>query len=81
MTQAQTLPKMVGREKPLGNDFRVTCACGTALSCQHWQRTSCSGISKVFLQSLVRSREITSLSWAKLSMTMLSYSTDSSDSN
>ena len=31
-------------------------SCGTAPSCQHWQRTPCSGSSKVVLQCLIRLR-------------------------
>ena len=36
-------------------------SCGTAPSCQHWQRTSCSGSSKVVLQCLINSGGIPSL--------------------
>ena len=59
-------------------------ACGTAPSCQHWQRTSCSGSSKVVLQCLINSGGIPSLPGAlpeaKLSMAFLRSSTDGSES-
>ena len=58
---------------------------GTAPSCQHWQRTSCSGSSKVVLQCFIKSGGIQSLTGAlpdaKLSMALLSSSTDGSESN
>ena len=57
-------------------------SCGTAPSCQHWQRISCSGSSKVFLECLINSGVIpSSLTEAKLWMTLLSSSTDGSESN
>ena len=60
-------------------------SCGTAPSCQHWQRTSCSGSSKVVLQCLINSGGIPSLPGAlpeaKLSMALLRSSTDGSESN
>ena len=60
-------------------------SCGTAPSCLHWQRTSCSGSSKVVLQCLIMSGGIPSLPGAspdaKLSMALLSYSFDGSESN
>ena len=60
-------------------------SCGTAPSCRHWQRTSRSGSSKVVLQCLINSGAILSLPGAlpdaKLSMTLLSSSTDGSESN
>ena len=59
--------------------------CGTAPSCQHWQRTSCSESSKVVLQCLIKSGGIPSLPWAfpeaRLSMAWLGSSTDGSESN
>ena len=58
---------------------------GTAPFCQHWQMTSCSGSSNVFLQCLIKSEGLPSLpgalSEAKLSMALLSSSTDSSEFN
>ena len=58
---------------------------GTAPSCQHWQRTSCSGSSKVVLQCLIKTWVIPSLPGAlpaaKLPMALLSSSTDGSESN
>ena len=62
-------------------------SCGTAPSCQHWQRTSCSGSSKVVLQCLIKSGGMPSLPWALLdtklsvSMALLSSFTDGSESN
>ena len=60
-------------------------SCGTAPSCQHWQRTLCSGSSKVVLQCLINSGGILSLPGAlpeaKLSMALPSSSTDGSESN
>ena len=60
-------------------------SCSTAPSCQHWQMTSCSGSSKVVLQCLINSGGIPSLSGAlpeaKLSMALLSYSTDGSETS
>ena len=60
-------------------------SCGTAPSCQHWQRTSCSGSSNVVLQCLIKSGRIPSmpgaLSEAKLSMALLSTSNDGPESN
>ena len=60
-------------------------SCGTAPSCQHWQRTSCSGSSKVVVQCLIKSGGIPSLPGAlpeaKLSMALLSASTTGSESN
>ena len=60
-------------------------SCGTAPSCQHWQRNSCSGSSKVVLQCLINSGGIPSLPGtlpdAKLSMALPSSSSDSSESN
>ena len=63
-------------------------SCGTApYYCQHWQRTSCGGSSKVpvVLQCLIKSGGIPSLPGAlieaKLSMTLMSYSTNGSESN
>ena len=59
-------------------------SCGTP-PCQHWQRTSCSGSSKVVLQCLINSGGIPSLPEAlpeaQLSMALLSYSTDGPESN
>ena len=59
--------------------------CGTAPSCRHWQRTSCSGSSKVVLQCLIKSGGIPSLPGAlpeaKLSLALLSSSTNGSESN
>ena len=58
---------------------------GTAPSYQHWQRTSYSVSSKVVLQCLVKSGGIPSLPGtlpdAKVSMALLSSSTDGSESN
>ena len=60
-------------------------SCGTAPSCQHWQRTSCSGSSKVVLPCLIKSGGIPSLPGAlpedKLSMALLSSSTNGSESS
>ena len=60
-------------------------ACGTAPSCQHWQMTSCSGSSNVVVQCLIKSGGIPSLSVAlpdaKLSMALLNYSTNGSESS
>ena len=56
-------------------------SCDTAPSCQHWQRTSCSGSSKVILQCLVKSGGIPSLPEVKLSMALLSTSTNGSESS
>ena len=60
-------------------------SCSTAPSCSHWQRIPCSGSSKVVLQCLIKSGEIPSmhgaLPEAKLSMTLLSASTDDSESS
>ena len=60
-------------------------SCGTAPSCLHWQRTSCSGSSKVVLQCLIKSGGIPSLPGAspdaKLSIALFSYSFDGSESN
>ena len=60
-------------------------SCGTAPSCQHWQMTSCSGSSNVVLQCLIKSGGIPSLVGAlpeaRLSTTLLSSSTDGSESN
>ena len=57
---------------------------GTAPSCQHWQRTSCSGSSKVVLQCLIKSGNPI-IAWAlpeaKLSMAVLSSSTNGSESS
>ena len=57
--------------------------CGTCPSCQHWKRTSCSWSSKVVLQ--IKPRGIPSLpgalNEAKLSMALLSSSTNGSESN
>ena len=55
-------------------------SCCTAPSCQHWQNTSCSGCSKVVLQCLIPSL-LSALPEAKLSMALLSSSTDGSESN
>ena len=69
MTRVNTLPTMLSREIPLLVLqsflsplflYRVMIleslvSCGTAPSCQHWQRTSCSGSSKVVLQCLIKS--------------------------
>ena len=58
---------------------------GTAPSCQHWQRTSCTGSSRVVLQCLIKLEGIPSLHGAlpdaKRSMALLSSSTDGSESN
>ena len=60
-------------------------SCGTAPSCQHWQRTSRSGSSKVVLECLINSGGIPSLPGAlpeaKLSMALLSSSTGGSETN
>ena len=57
-------------------------SCSTAPSCSHCQRIPCSGSSKVVLQCLIRSGEVPSMSGAlpeaKLSITLLSASTDGS---
>ena len=59
-------------------------SCGTAPSCQHWQRTSCSGSSKEVLQCLIKSGGIPSLHGAvreaKLSVALLRSSTNGSKS-
>ena len=56
-------------------------SCGTAPSCQQWQRTSCIGSSKVVLQCLIKSGGIPSLPGALPSMALLSSSTNGSESN
>ena len=60
-------------------------SCGTAHSCQHWKMTSCSGSSKVVLRCLIKSGGIPSLPGAlpeaKLSMALLSSSTNGSESS
>ena len=38
-----------------GNDLPPLVSCGTAPSCQHWQRTSYNGNNKVVLQCFIRS--------------------------
>ena len=59
--------------------------CGSAASCQHWQRTSCSGSSKVALQCLVKSGRIPSLPGAchdvTQSIALLAIALDGCESN